>query len=177
MFLFLFHHFCFSWFSPFRLGWQGVVGKREVGKERLARQGWKEENGKGEVGALGVEELRLGDESSKGPFAIQFANSKIVDKQRVFRHPPKNNPKMELATYSQHVGKRLAKGRQTVGTKVGQKTSWLVGWLAAGSRRVRGGLAAGVAGAVGDWLGVWRWVCVVAFGWLVFWLAVFTDGL
>ena len=38
---------------------------------------------------LGVKELRLGDNSSKGPFAIQFANSQIVDKQRVFRYPKK----------------------------------------------------------------------------------------
>ena len=62
------------------------------------------------------------------------------------------------------VGKRLATCWQKIDKQVPER--WPTGQLA------------GVAGAVGDWLGVWRaglGVCGV--GWLVLWLAVFTDGL
>ena len=78
-----------------RDGWQGTVGKVGVGKAVLARRGWQGGVGKERLarggGGLALEgkELRLGDNSCKGRFAIQVANPKIVDQQRIFRYPKK----------------------------------------------------------------------------------------
>ena len=103
-----------------RDGWQGTVGKAGVGKAVLARRGWQGGVGKERLarggGGLALEgkELRLGDNSSKGRFAIQFANPKIADQQRIFRYPKKINQHSERKNIDKHrskrqVGERLAK--------------------------------------------------------------------
>ena len=118
--LFLYEHFCVSCFSPFRLGWQGGW-QGGLARRELARGGGL---------VLGVKELRLGDTSSKVPFAVQFANSKIVDKQRVFRYHPKNNQNTERKNIDKRrskrqVGERLAKCWQNSGNKLAK--SWAKG--------------------------------------------------
>ena len=120
VFFSIFFFFLHAWF--WQGSWQGGVGKGRVGKERLARwelarrglarRGWQGGVGKERLarggGGLALEgkELRLGDNSSKGPFAIQFANPKIVDKQRVFRYPKKINQHTERKNIDKHRSKR-----------------------------------------------------------------------
>ena len=134
--LFLFNHVCFScfplsaWVGKVGLArrelaragwqggsWQGGVGKGGLGKKRMARGG-------GGL-ALGVKELRLGDNSSKGRFAIQFANPKIVDQQRIFRyHPNSTNILSAKTLINPGRNGRLAKGWQNVGNKLAIKRAF-----------------------------------------------------